>query len=801
MKYGYFNNEAREYIITDPKLPTKWINYIGSLEFGGFVDHTGGALICKGDPAVNRITKYIPQLPDSEFKGESLYIRVNQEEKKVFSPYYTPTLHEYESYQCHVGLSYTKIISCFFSILCEVTIFIPINYPREIRIIKITNNSEKMLNLDIIPVVEYSHFDALKQFTNADWVPQTMQSYLQNNHSKNKILLQAAFMRKEKNMNYFTSNQPASSFETDRRLFLGDNGNGSWSQPKALAFDELNNSLAVRGDNIAALLHRIQDLKPGQTKTIVTQLGQTENIENELEKINHFYNEENVNKAFSEIQNSWQDKLRKLQIHTPDCDFNTLINIHNPRQCLTTLNWSRYLSLYQLGFGARGIGFRDTAQDILGCLIHEPIKAKNLIEKLLYIQKTDGSAMHQVNPKTMFASIGDAAEYSNRPDYYGDDHLWIILTICHYLKETGDMDFLKKAVPYYNLWQNQKKLKGTILEHLQKAIEFTQNNNGKNGLPLLGFADWNDPVNLPTGAQSSFIACLFGLALLEMIDLMEYLQIEPEISKYRKYFENMKKKFNACAWDGNWYIRYFDENNQPIGSGKNQQGKIYTNAQSWPVICNYATPEKAKKGLESVNKYLNTTKGIKLSYPGYDRYDENVGGITTYPPGAKENGGIFLHTNPWVIIAETILGNGSQAFHYFEQINPIKKNICIDEYECEPYCFAQNILGDEHPKFGLARNSWLTGTASWAYQAAVQYILGIKPTYKGLKINPCIPPNWQNFSIKRNFRKAEYHITFDNPDSVCAGIKSIELDNQFIESNILPIFSDNKIHDVKVTLG
>lgn len=802
MEYGYFDDENREYVITNPKTPVKWINYVGTLAFGGIVDHTGGSLICKGDPALNRITKYIPQLPGSEFKGETLYLRFKQDGRyKVFSPYFVPTLDTCDLYKCHVGLGYTRIISEFYGIRTEVTIFVPLEDSRLIRDVQITNISDQPLEIDAIPVVEYTHPDALKQFTNADWVPQTMQSEAHHDENGLVILAQCPFMYQETQVNYFTSNRPVSSFESDRRRFLGDNGYGNWANPFSLQQDELGNYGALRGDNIAALLHHLGTLQPGETVRLITQLGQEKSIEGALPAINRYRDAGHVEQAFQELAAFWDEYLSNLQVETPDPAMNSLLNIHNPRQCHTTKNWSRYLSLYQLGLGARGMGFRDSSQDVLAILGGMPDEGQALIRQLLQVQKRDGSAMHQFNPLTMVANEGDSREVEKAPQYYGDDHLWIIIAITAYLKETGDLDFLDKVIPYYEKDREERPLEsGTVLDHMHRAVEFTHDNVGKHGLPLLGFADWNDTVNLRAGAESLFVANLYGKALAEMIELARHLGDNEATAQYTSWYEEMKQRVNEHAWDGEWYVRYFDHDGSPIGSHVNSEGQIYTNAQSWPVISGFAPPERAGAALGAVYRRLNTCNGIKLSTPGYSGFDPAKGGITTYPPGTKENGGIFLHANPWVIIAETIVGNGDRAFEYYKQINPVAKNDSIEEFECEPYAYPQNILGDEHPQFGLARNSWLSGTASWAYQAGTQYILGIRPVYEGLHVDPCIPSEWDGFGVTRRFRNALFRIEIQNPDHVCRGVKRIKVDGKEIAGSVIPLLGDSKIHRVEVIM-
>lgn len=800
MQYGYFDDTHREYIITNPKTPVKWVNYLGTLAFGGLIDHTGGMLICKRDPGLNRILKYIPQLPASDFRGSTLYIRFkSMDGYKVFSPYFTPTLDPYSLYECHVGLGYTRIISEFYRVRTQSTFFVPQGEERVLWDIQVTNQANIPLEVDVIPVVEYSHFDALKQFNNADWVPQTMQSRVSVQDGLT-VLRQYAFMHRDTRINYLTSNCPVSSFESDRKHFLGDNEYGSWASPLSLQEAELGNHEANRGDNIGALLHHLGTLQPGNTRRIVVQLGQAENVEQAA--MQRYLDESAVDAAFENLAQFWEKYLAALQVETPEASMNSMLNIHHPRQCHTTKNWSRYLSLYQLGMGTRGIGCRDSAQDLLGVMAHMPQESLTLIRQLLSIQVRDGSAMHQFYPLSMEASHGDAAEMPDRPQYYSDDHLWIILAVCSYITETGDFAFLDEVIPYYEKDKTGQPLEsGTVLDHMRRGIEFTRSHTGKHGLPLLGFADWNDTMNLPTGAESLFTAALYGSALQRLIELFTFLGDSDSAAAYQTYYHDMAERVNQHAWDGEWYVRYFTADGEPIGSHKNKHGQIFINSQSWTVLSGFAPVERAKLALESVNKKLNTPNGIKKMTPGYNGFDSAIGGASTYPPGAKENGGIFLHTNPWVIIAETMMGNGDRAFQYYNQMNPAAKNTQIDVYEIEPYAYAQNILADEHPQAGLGRNSWLSGTAAWAYRAATQHILGIMPTYQGLRIDPCIPKHWEGFRVTRHFRGAVYEITVRNPQHVNKGVRTVTVDGTQIEGSVVPFFEDGKPHRVEVVMA
>lgn len=802
MQYGYFDDTAREYVITNPKTPVKWVNYLGTLAFGGFIDQTGGALLCKGDPALNRITKYISQMPASDFKGTSLYVRCHTEAGfRIFSPFFVPCLAPYEMYECHVGLGYTRIISQVWGIRSDVTIFVPRGSSCEVRRIRVTNTTAEPLALDLIPVVEYTHFDALKQLTNADWVPQTMQSQLVAQEDGQKVLLQYAFMRKQSAVNYFTSNAPVDSFETDRREFLGDQEYGTWANPLSLQAAHLSNSIAQRGDNIAALLHVVGTLQPGETREIITQLGQASSLAEAQPSIDLYRSPQAVEAALAEQATFWEKLLARQQVRTPDPDLNSMLNVHNPHQCYITLNWSRYLSLYQLGYGERGIGVRDSSQDSMGIAALAPEDALRLLRQLLSVQKRNGSAMHQFNPLTMLASEGDSLERDDRPHYYSDDHLWIILAVTTYLKETGRLEFLEETIPFYEKGRDGKALEeGTVFEHLRRAAAFTHQDTGAHGLPLLGFADWNDTINLPPGAESLLTAGLYGLGLQELIELCVLTGKAQQARQFQGFYEEMKARVNQQAWDGEWYVSYFDADGEPLGAKKNAAGQIYAYGQAWPVIAGFASPERAEVALGSVARILNTRNGIKVSAPGFNGFDPKKGGITTYPPGAKENCGIFLHVNPWVIIAEALTGNGERAFQYYRQVNPARRNDEIERFECEPYVYSQNILSDEHPLFGLARNSWLSGTASWMYQAGAQYLLGIRPTYTGLRIDPCIPPDWAGFSVQRQFREAALRIDVQNPAHVSHGVKAISVDGQPLSGQIVPALGAGE-HHIQVIMG
>jgi len=808
MQYGHFDDIHREYVITNPRTPVKWINYVGTLAFGGFLDHTGGSQLCKGDPALNRITKYIPQLPSSDFKGETAYARIRKPgrtaaEAAIVSPYWVPCMGPYDSFECHVGMYYTRWITEMAGLRFDILAFVPRGGTHLVRQYRVTNTGNEPVAVDLVPVVEFSHFDALKQLTNADWVPQTMQAAALPLADGRTAIAAYAYMKRDSEVNILTANRPAASFETDRKRFLGGNEYGTWREPLSLRNETLSNRDSVRGDTIAALQFDLGTLKAGDTASVITCLTQTGSLSGAAAACDAYRTEAEVDAAFADLSAFWDEYLSVIKVKTPDAAFDSMLNLHNPRQCYTTKTWSRYLSLYQLGYGSdRGIGFRDSSQDIMGVIPQIPSEARELAEKLLSVQNTDGSAYHQFNPMTMTAGRGDSMEYEDRPHFYSDDQLWIVLAVSAYLKETGDYAFLEKRISYYEKNKEGVALEAdTVYGHLCRAVAFTQSHTGAHGLPLLGFADWNDTVNLPTGAESVFTANLYGWALKELSELCAFAGKTADRRKFDLWYEEMKRTALAQTWDGDWFVRYFDEKGEPVGSAKNEYGKLWLNAQSWSVLSGFTDGTvMGRKAMDAVRKHLATDKGIKLSWPGYNGYDRTKGGVTTYPPGAKENGGIFLHPNPWAIIAETMLGDGDMAFSYYSRINPAAKNDSIDEYECEPYCYAQNILADDHPDFGLGRNSWLSGTASWMYQSSTKYILGIRPEHEGLRLDPCVPAAWSGFTVERKCRGAVYRITVRNPHGKSKGVASMTVDGKPLSGSLIPWF-DGGIHTVEAVMG
>ncbi len=783
MRYGYFDKKNKEYVVTRPDTPTPWINYIGSGNFGGIVSNTGGGYSFHKDPQNRRVTRYRYNNIPMDRPGRYIYIR-NKDNGEYWNPGYQPVQKKLDSYSCRHGMGYTVLTGEYQGVIGEVTYFVPDDKNFEIWHVKLSNTRAVPQKLQVFAYSEFCFWQAIMDQQNVDWVQQINQGRYDDGiitYHPHHISDNAAF---------FATGEKVSSFDTNLETFIGKYR--SESNPLAVEQGSCNNSISRRMNGVGAFCIDA-DLEANEEREMVFVLGFAEERKDIKDDIKEYLSPINAKAALERLKNFWKDYTGKLSAETPDEDMNLFINIWNQYQCKTTFNWSRFVSLYQLGLG-RGMGIRDSAQDTLGVMHTIPSEAKQLIIKLLQCQFTDGRAYHLFFPLTGEGGEGDAPV--KKFDWYSDDHLWLILAVNAYVKETGDFEFLKETILY-----NDKATSASVMEHLDLALEFTRNNRGPNNIALAGRADWNDTLNLDTGkgiAESVFTSMLYCRAALEMVEICEFMKNQELCSKYTAMHEEMKNAINESSWDGEWYKRAFDDNGEPLGSKENKFGKIFINSQSWAVLGKVADADQAEKCMKSVDKYLNSKFGIVTMYPSYTEHDETKGGVTTYPPGTKENGGIFLHTNPWMMISEIMLGNGDKAFEYYSQILPGRRNDDAELYEVEPYVYCQNILGKENPQFGIGRNSWLSGTAAWNLVASSQYILGIRAHFDSLIVDPCIPSHWQGFKAKRVFRGATYNIEVQNPNGVSAGIAKITVDGAEVEK--IPVFEAGTTHSVIILM-
>ncbi|MFX1388676.1 MAG: GH36-type glycosyl hydrolase domain-containing protein [Promethearchaeota archaeon] len=787
MIFGYFDDEQREYVITRPDTPLPWINYLSNGKYCAMISNTGGGYSFYIDPKDLRILRYRYNNLPVDRPGRYIYIKGN-EDSEYWSPTWQPVIKKLDHYECRHGLGYTKVSSSFQGIHAEILYFVPVEDDVEIWFFKVHNKSSERKNLKIFSYAEFCLWNAVSDQRDLQYI----QNVAVSKYSEDNKTIFYHLFDQSTYIAFFCSNGNLTSHDCDREAFIGHYR--SEANPICVEKGTCSNSQALGGNPIAATCN-IVILNPNETKEIIFTLGVVKEKTQVTKLIQKYRNVENVNIELLRLKEVWDNYLQNLVADTPDQDFNSIINIWNQYQCKITFDWARYVSFYETGIG-RGLGFRDSNQDTLAVCHRLANKVHDRLIELAKNQFESGKVYHLYFPLT---GKGDFPDYVNpNLKFFGDDHLWLIFAVSNYLKETGDMSILEENVKYV------EGSFDTLYEHLKRAIEFTNNNTGSHGFPLIGSADWNDTLHLhgPNNqGESVMVAMMYHNALLDMEEIAKEFSQKNNSIEYYNLANKIKTLVNEKAWDGEWYIRAFDDNGEVIGSRKNKEGKIFLNTQSWAVISKVTSLDRGIQCMDSVRDYLNTNYGIKLLHPPYSRFYPNLGGISTFPPGLKENGSIFCHTNPWAEIAECILGRGDIAYEYFKKIAPTSKNKIAEIHLTEPYIFSQMITGNDHPKFGAAKNSWLTGTASWTLKSATDWILGIRPEFHGLKIDPCIPKKWYKFRVIRHFRNAIYDIKVQNPKQISKGITEIRLDNKIQNNDILPVFNDGKKHIADVKMG
>ncbi|AEV67188.1 GH36-type glycosyl hydrolase domain-containing protein [Acetivibrio clariflavus] len=811
MKFGYFDDLNKEYVITTPTTPYPWINYLGTQEFFSIISNTAGGYAFYRDARLRRITRYRYNNVPIDMGGRYFYIYDNGD---YWSPGWSPVKKELDSYECRHGLGYTKITGKRNGIKAEVTFFVPLNYNGEVQKVIITNEGNDTKKITLFSFIEWCLWNAQDDMTN-----------FQRNFSTGEVEVEGSviyhkteYRERRNHYAFYSVNVPITGFDSDRDSFIGlYNG---FDAPKAVVAGKSNNSVADGWAPVAS--HSIDiELKAGEKKELVFILGYVENNPDDKweaknvinkkkakEMIDKFKTVADVDKAFSEFKEYWNSLLSQYTIKSHDEKLDRMVNIWNQYQCMVTFNMSRSASYFESGIG-RGMGFRDSNQDLLGFVHQIPERARERLLDLAATQLEDGGAYHQYQPLTKRGNNEIGGNFN-------DDPLWLIIAAAAYIKETGDYSILNEMVPY----DNDMSKADTFFDHLKRSFNHVTNNLGPHGLPLIGRADWNDCLNLNCFsstpdesfqtttskdgkvAESVMIAGMFVYTGPDYVKLCRYMGEEEEAKKAEKAIEDMKEAIIKHGYDGEWFLRAYDDFGRKVGSNENEEGKIFIESQGFCVMAGIGLDDgKAVKALDSVKKYLDTPYGIVLNNPAFTKYYIEYGEISTYPPGYKENAGIFCHNNAWIICAETVVGRGDMAFEYYKKIAPAYVEEISDIHKTEPYVYAQMIGGKDARRMGEAKNSWLTGTAAWNFVAISQWILGVKPDYDGLKIDPCIPKDWDGYTVSRLFRGATYVIEVKNPDHVSKGVKKVTVDGKEIEGNIIPVFGDGKEHKVEVIMG
>jgi cellobiose phosphorylase len=811
MKYGHFDDAAREYVITTPQTPFPWINYLGSKDFFGLISNTAGGYCFYKDARLRRILRYRYNSVPPDSNGRYFYIKDGSD---IWSPGWKPMRATLDEYQCRHGMGYTVIKGCRNGLAAEALFFVPLDASAEIHKLTLTNAGAQQKRVTVFSCVEFCLWNALDDMTN-----------FQRNLSIGEVAVHGSaiyhcteYRERRNHFAFYSVNRPIAGFDTDRETFLGaDNG---YDKPLAVTNGFSRNSVADGWSPIASHCLEIT-LEPGQSTDLIFILGYVENdpdkkrdasgcLNRDLSEplIERFSTTAAVNNAFDRLRSCWDDLLSRFTVKTGNEKLDRMVNIWNQYQCMVTYNLSRSASYFESGIG-RGMGFRDSNQDIAGFVHQLPEQAAGRIFDLASTQLPDGGAYHQYQPLTKKGNNEIGGNFN-------DDPLWLIYSVAAFIKETGDWQILDKQVPF----NNDLAASAPLLEHLRRSFYHVVNNRGPHDLPLIGRADWNDCLNLNCfsqnpddsfqtctnrdgrRAESVLIAAMFVCIGSEYVRMLEHLSRQREASAARGHIDEMKAAVLRHGWDGEWFLRAYGDGGEKIGSRECSEGRIYIEPQGFCVMAGIGVAEgHAARALASAREHLGTPHGLVLLDPPYSRYDVRLGEISSYPPGYKENAGIFCHNNPWIIIAETVLGQGDFAFEHYRAIAPAFREEMSDLHCMEPYVYSQMIAGKAAKRHGQAKNSWLTGTAAWNFIAISQWILGIRPDYDGLIIDPCIPSSWDGFTVTRVFRGATYTITVKNPSHVCKGIKQISVDGKPITGNNLPVKEDGKTHVVEAVMG
>ena len=819
--FGHFDDRNREYVITDPKTPWPWINYLGNEDFFSLISNTAGGYSFYKDAKFRRITRYRYNGVPMDNGGRYFYIN---DGGAVWSPGWKPCKTPLDFYECRHGMSYTRITGAKDGIEASVLFFVPLHTWAEVQKVTLRNTGSAVKKFKLYSFAEWCLWNAATDMEN-----------FQRNFSTGEVEVDGSVIYhkteyKERRNHYafYSVNAPVDGFDTDRETFIGLYN--EFRDPQQVLAGTCGNSIAHGWSPVAS--HYLEvELQPGESKDYVFLLGYVENEQEEkfvaqpelgllhsgsspiINKAKAkalmaaFDTTEKVDAAFAELKIYWDNLLDIYSVKSPEEKLDRMVNIWNQYQCMVTFNMSRSASFFESGIG-RGMGFRDSNQDLVGFVHQIPERARERIIDIASTQFPDGGCYHQYQPLTKRGNndIGGG---------FNDDPMWLIFGTVAYIKETGDFTILDEPVPF----DNEPGSEVSLMEHLRVSFNHVVENLGPHMLPLIGRADWNDCLNLNcfswdpnesfqttenktegSKAESLMIAGLFVVCGRDYVELCAKVGLSEEAERAQKLVDDMVEAVKKHGWDGEWYLRAYDYFGRKVGSHENEEGQIFIESQGWCSMAGIGLEEgMVQKALDSVKERLDCEHGIVLNNPAFTKYVLEYGEISSYPAGYKENAGIFCHNNPWVIIGETVLGRGDYAWDYYRKICPSYTEFRSDLHKVEPYVYSQMVAGKDAARPGEAKNSWLTGTAAWNWYAITQYILGIKPSYDGLEIDPCICSQWKEYTVRRRFRDAVYEITVKNPDGVCKGVREMLLDGQPVEGNVVPCTPGN--HTVTVVLA
>lgn len=799
MQYGHFDNEKREYVIDRVDLPVSWTNYLGVKDLCVVVNHTAGGYMFYQSPEYHRVTRFRGNAVPMDRPGHYVYLR-DAKDGDYWSISWQPVGKPLDQakYTCRHGMSYTTYECDYKGIKASQTLMVPMDDAVELWDVRLKNTTDKERRISVFSYCEFSFHHIMIDNQNFQ-----MSLYCAGS-SYDENIIEYDLFYEEFGYQYFASNVTPDGFDCLRDSFLG--AYRTEDNPIAVERGTCSGSHEL-GNNHCGSLQKDLVLAPGEEVRLIFMLG--EGSREAGKKIREKYSDmANVDAAYAQLKDYWENKFAQLQIKTPNEGMNTLINTWNLYQAEVNIMFSRFASFIEVG-GRTGLGYRDTAQDAMTIPHSNPEKCRQRIVELLRGLTTKGYGLHLFSPEwfdpdakkekkkpfkspTVIPTVNAQDIVHGLEDACSDDALWLVPSIIEYIKETGDAGFADEAVTYADGGE------GTVYEHMKRILDFSAEQVGATGICKGLRADWNDCLNLG-GGESAMVSFLHYWAISHFLQLAEYLGRTEDVEKYQAMRERVGNVCNRELWDKEWFIRGITKNGKKIGTSEDAEGKVHLESNAWAVLSGAADVEKGKRAMDSVDKYLFTPYGILLNAPSYTVPDDDIGFVTRVYPGLKENGSIFSHPNPWAWAAECVLGRGDRAMKFYNALCPYYQNNMIEIRQSEPYSYCQFVVGRDHTAFGRARHPFMTGSGGWAYFSATRYMLGIRPDFEHLTIDPCIPADWREFSAVRRWRGAEYDIHVENPDGVMKGVQELYLDGEKVER--IPVMAQGSRHDVRVVMG
>jgi cellobiose phosphorylase len=796
MQFGYFDDHNKEYVVERPDTPRSWSNYLGSTEYGAIITNNAGGYSFYKSAAQGRFTRLRFNVIPMDQPGRYVYLH-DKRSKDFWSASWQPVgkpLAEYKTV-CRHGTAYTKIDSDYSSIRTETLFFVPLGRLYECWLLKVTNNDTKKRDLSLFTFVEYANNWNLSQ----DMINLQYSQFISKMDVVDGIIDHGTNVYMPERPDHFEDDGQArhtflamtgadiKGFDTDREVFLGPYR--TYANPIVVEEGRCRNSKSV-GDNACGTLQVDVELEPGESKELVILMGIGKAGVEGKNAVQELGTPEKVKEEFTKLKDYWHSRLRGMTAETPDKEFNSMLNMWNPYNCLITYAWSRAASLVYTG-ERDGLGYRDTVQDMLGVLHTIPDEVKERLELMITGQASTGGAMPVVKP---FAHKPGNEKLPAEKEYRSDDCMWLFNTIPAYVKESGDISFFDKVLPYAD------KGEDTVVGHLRRAIQFNLDRSGAHGFPCGLSADWNDCLQLGHDGETIFVAFQLRYALREYIEICTMLNKPEEVGWAKGHLTKLDENLDKHAWDGEWYLRAFRADGLKFGSKENDEASIFLEPQPWAVYSGHLSEKRGALLMDVVNKRLSTEYGLMICDPPVEKTDPKVIKAVLFNKGMKENGSIFCHTQGWAIIAEAMLGRGNQAYEYYRKFMPSAYNTKAEVRQIEPYVYCQFTNSKYSPRYGASRLPWLSGSASWAYYTATQYILGIQPDYRGLKIDPCIPSDWKEVKISRKFRKKDFAIIIRNTDGRQKGVKKITVNGEEIKGNVIPFERMKEKNEVIVVM-